>query len=343
MIREQRHSGDYSQGEQLFFYNRPRRKVFFLYYFAMSESDDGSKFEHYNGVDNAPRGDLSTTKRKLNASRTDRNPRARKLRKKLVPRSLQRAVKMKKQMLHTGILERERIAKLEKDLEEVKNQNALLIDEIKQIRGERERNEEIDIENPSTDASELVGQSTIEFEAIGPSSTQRPKDTSGFEESKFMSSINQLSVSSICVPECKPIAEKEEINRHIYEQWRDLLVDSMQLAGVTDEITKFTIFKVKAGPRLLDIYRNAKADADAPDANLFPFTHALYRLKAYFGSSSDIMLQRRRLALMEQKSDESDLAFVTRVGSTARLCDYGQEKEIEEIVGTIAEHAQRLQ
>ena len=52
------------------------------------------------------------------------------------------------------------------------------------------------------------------------------------------------------------------------------------------------------------------------------------------------MLQRRRLALMEQKMDESDLAFVTRVGSAARLCDYGKEKEFEEIVGTIAEHAQ---
>lgn len=53
------------------------------------------------------------------------------------------------------------------------------------------------------------------------------------------------------------------------------------------------------------------------------------------------MLQRRRLALMEQKSDESDLAFVTRVGSAARLCDFDREKEFEEIVGAVAEHALR--
>lgn len=44
---------------------------------------------------------------------------------------------------------------------------------------------------------------------------------------------------------------------------------------------------------------------------------------------------------MEQKADESDLAFITRVGTAARLCNYGKEKEFEEIVGTIAAHAQR--
>lgn len=53
------------------------------------------------------------------------------------------------------------------------------------------------------------------------------------------------------------------------------------------------------------------------------------------------MLQRRRLALMEQKADESDLAFITRVGAAARLCDYGKDKEFEETVGTVAEHALR--
>ncbi|XP_062547586.1 uncharacterized protein LOC134213065 [Armigeres subalbatus] len=197
-------------------------------------------------------------------------------------------------------------------------------------------------EEPSSDsAGEILAQSTIEFEAVGPSSTQRPRDITGFEESKFMCSINQLSVSSIAVPECKSTTENGEIDRHTFVQWHDLLVDSMQLAGITDEATKFTIFKVKAGPRLLDIYRNSKADEGAPDAVMAPFGHAMYRLKAYYGSGSDIMLQRRRLAMMEQKSDESDLAFVTRVGSAARLCDFGKEKEFEEIVGTIAEHAHR--
>nr|XP_029719431.1 uncharacterized protein LOC115261683 [Aedes albopictus] len=207
-------------------------------------------------------------------------------------------------------------------------------------------NKMLEVEEPTVGTSTVVhspntgGQSSIEFEGIVPSSTHRSKTTTSFEETKFMASINQLSVSSVNVPECRPAIESEDINRHTFEQWRDLLVDSMALAGITDEVTKFTIFKVKAGPRLLDIYRNAKADEDAPEADLFPFTHALYRLKAYFGSGSDIMLQRRRLALMEQKMDESDLAFVTRVGSAARLCDYGKGKEFEEIVGTIAEHAQ---
>lgn len=196
---------------------------------------------------------------------------------------------IRKQTSRAGLMERNRIAKLEKELEEEKARNALLVEAMNKMREETEPNCEIGVEEPMSDVGgELVEQSTIEFEGIGPSSTQRPKNISTLEESKFMSSINQLSVSSICVPECKPIAENEEISRHAFEQWRDLLVDSMHLAGITDEATKFTVFKVKAGPRLLDIYRNSKADADAPDANLFPFSHALNRLKAYFGSGNAV-------------------------------------------------------
>ncbi|KAL1402186.1 hypothetical protein pipiens_019839, partial [Culex pipiens pipiens] len=42
---------------------------------------------------------------------------------------------------------------------------------------------------------------------------------------------------------------------------------------------------------------------------------------------------------MFQKAGESDLAFVNRVGSIARLCEYDKDKEFEEIVGAVAEHA----
>lgn len=51
------------------------------------------------------------------------------------------------------------------------------------------------------------------------------------------------------------------------------------------------------------------------------------------------MLQRRKLALITQKQNESDLKFITRVGATARLCEYSDGKEFEEIVSAVAQHS----
>lgn len=158
------------------------------------------------------------------------------------------------------------------------------------------------------------------------------------EESRFLSSMNQLSVASINVPECKP-TDDGDVHRQTFEVWKDLLVDSMNLAGIDDEHTMFTVFKVKAGIKLLQIFRNTKSQNDDPDPQTRPFSNAMHRLKSYFGSGSDIMLMRRKLALMAQRADETDLAFITRVGSTAQLCGYDDGKEFEEIVATIAEHA----
>lgn len=174
------------------------------------------------------------------------------------------------------------------------------------------------------------------------SSTRRtiaaPEAAPNLEESRFYTSINQLSIASVNIPECKP-ADDGEIHRQSFEAWKDLLVDSMALAGVEEERTMFTIFKVKAGPKLLEIFKNTKSSNEDPDIDYFPFANAMSRLKSYFGSGSDVMLIRRKLALLTQKPDESDLAYITRVGSMARLCEYDDSKEFEQIVATIAEHA----
>ncbi|XP_065092733.1 uncharacterized protein LOC135713536 [Ochlerotatus camptorhynchus] len=154
-----------------------------------------------------------------------------------------------------------------------------------------------------------------------------------------MSSVNQISISTVNVPECKSSVEGEEIGKFEFESWKDLLLDSMTLAGITDEPTKFIVFKVKAGFKLMEIYKNTTTMVDAPDPEAHPFTNAMHRLKTYFGSGSDIMLQRRKLALMIQKPDESDLSFIMRVGAMARMCEFGDGKEFEEIVSTVAEHA----
>lgn len=158
------------------------------------------------------------------------------------------------------------------------------------------------------------------------------------EESRLYTSINQLSIASVNIPECKP-AEDGEIHRHSFEAWKDLLSDSMVLAGIGDEFTKFTVFKVKAGARLLEIFKNTKSSCKDPDVESYPFANAMARLKSYFGSGSDIMLMRRKLALLSQNPNESDLSYITRVGSMARLCDFDATKEFEQIVATVAEHA----
>ncbi|XP_062537680.1 uncharacterized protein LOC134206005 [Armigeres subalbatus] len=113
----------------------------------------------------------------------------------------------------------------------------------------------------------------------------------------------------------------------------------MSLAGIDDEHTRFTVFKVKAGIKLLEIFRNTKSNSNDPDPQSKPFSNAMQRLRSYFGSGSDVMLMRRKLALMAQRPDETDLAYISRVGSTARLCGFDNGKEFEEIVATIAEHA----
>lgn len=224
--------------------------------------------------------------------------------------------------------EKAKRARLEQELARVREEK----DTLEATLEERQR-----MEAPTSDDGSIGFDS-----ALGPTSTQRAQTSipsNDVEGSRFMSSVNQLSVSSINIPECKPLDGDDEIYRHSYEAWRELLEDTMRLAGVHDDATQFTIFKIKAGTRLLQIFRNTKSQPDYPNPETEPFANAMHRLKTYFGSGSDVMLQRRKLSLMTQNPGESSLAFITRVGSTARLCEYGEEKEFEEIVGTISENA----
>lgn len=191
--------------------------------------------------------------------------------------------------------------------------------------------------------SECGEVNSVEFEKdLGPSSTNHPtghhSDTT-VELSRFVSSMNQISVASISVPECKPSVEGEDISRLDFNSWMDLLTNSMVLAGITDEATQYIVFKVKAGQKLLEVYKATETSSAAPSQETHPFSNALFRLKAYFASTSDVMLQRRKLALMSQKPNESDLVFIRRVGSAASQCEYTEGKQLEEILSTVAEQA----
>ncbi|XP_065082751.1 uncharacterized protein LOC135705106 [Ochlerotatus camptorhynchus] len=225
-----------------------------------------------------------------------------------------------------------------KELAEVKSSNAKLTEQLGkahetimslQASLRTPRRESWDVESVEfngnvglslqTPRSESGDVESVEFNGnVGPSSTHRqasrPGNESGNELSRFMSSMNQMSISSISVPECKASVEGEQIGRRDFEAWKDLLTDSLKLAGVNDEATQFVLFKVKAGSMLLEIYKNTKSSVEAPNAELYPFSNALFRLKAYFGSASDIMLQRRKLAVMGQRPEETDLSFIMSWG-----------------------------
>lgn len=259
----------------------------------------------------------------------------------------ERSDKLKKK-IHKGFVlfyfrkSKKKSTKLESALKELaaaKASNALLNEEWNKAQ-ETIRSLQTTLNAPRSESSDVNSE---EFNGdVGPSSTRRlaqQRETST-ELSRFMSSVNQMSVSSVTVPECKSSVGGDEIGRPDFEAWKDLLVDSMKLAGITDEATQFIIFKVKAGQKLLEIFRTTKSTSEAPDQDEHPFQNAMFRLKAYFSSGSDVMLQRRKLALMEQGTEENNLSFVLRVGATARLCEFGADKEFEEVVGTVAEHAQ---
>lgn len=223
-----------------------------------------------------------------------------------------------------------RAKNLSRELASEKARNTQLLDELKRSK---QLNEELMAIQMGRDGNGSEFERESRF-----CSTRRAPASSNIEESRFYTSINQLSIASVNIPECKP-AEDGEIHRQSFESWKDLLLDSMMLAGVDDEATKFTIFKVKAGAKLLEVFRNTKSSMDDPNADCFPFANAMSRLKSYFGSGSDVMLLRRRLALLTQKPEESDLSYITRVGSMARLCEFDDSKEFEQIVATVSEHA----
>lgn len=233
-------------------------------------------------------------------------------------------------------------SKLDMALKELAASNAKVVEMCKQLESAKDTIHSLQETLTATKSNAVeVNSCSDEFGSdIGPSSTQRNRNAeTTMEVTRFMSSVNQISVSTVNVPECKPSVEGEEIGKFEFESWKDLLLDSLTLAGITDEATRFIVFKVKAGSKLMEIYKNTKTTVDDPDPDVHPFMNALHRLKHYFGSGSDIMLQRRKLALMAQKQDESDLSYIMRVGATARMCEFGVEKEFEEVVSTVAEHA----
>lgn len=105
---------------------------------------------------------------------------------------------------------------LAKELEESKIRMAALEEALKQERAEKLAwKATADALNSSNSIAE---HSSIDFDgAPKPSSTRRCETALNADESRFLSSVNQLSVSSLNVPECLPLADDDDINRFSFE------------------------------------------------------------------------------------------------------------------------------
>nr|XP_049466015.1 uncharacterized protein LOC120959774 isoform X1 [Anopheles coluzzii] len=163
-------------------------------------------------------------------------------------------------------------------------------------------------------------------------------DMQNRENTTLSSSMNTLSAVSINIPECKPITNTEEIDRKSFKDWKDLLEASMDLAGITDEYTKNNVFKVKAGPMLLEVLDSTPKQPLSETSNA-PYSNAMKRLNDFFGSREYRLVQRQKLRALTQDAEESDLKYLKRVIATAKLCDFDEEKLMEGVTEVIQLHA----
>lgn len=146
-----------------------------------------------------------------------------------------------------------------------------------------------------------------------------------------------LSVASLNIPECKPAENEEEIDRKTFEAWKELLEASMDLIGVTDEVAKMNVLKLRAGAKLLEVLEGTPSQS-LPDVATAPYSNAMTRLKDFYGSREYNLVQRQRLRAMVQAPKEGDTKYVKRVIAAAKLCDFDGDKLAECVAEVIQMH-----
>nr|XP_029707765.1 uncharacterized protein LOC115254417 [Aedes albopictus] len=151
----------------------------------------------------------------------------------------------------------------------------------------------------------------------------------------LLMTMNNMSRSSLSIPECVPASGDTELNKRVYDHWKNVFNASMNLIQATEETTKFDLFRIKAGPSLLELLEGTSTQPGMPDAILLPYSNAIARLDGYFGSRAYILSQRSKLANMVQKSGEVNIEYVKRVSAASKLCNYRADEEFEAISRTL--------
>ncbi|XP_062557922.1 uncharacterized protein LOC134222782 [Armigeres subalbatus] len=161
----------------------------------------------------------------------------------------------------------------------------------------------------------------------------RPSTSSGNES--LLATMSNMSFGSLNIPECRPSDGETDVDKKAYEHWKEILTASFNLVRATDERSKMDIFRIKAGPKLLEVMQGTSSTTDMPGEQSHPFSNAMARLDHYFGSRTYIIGQRGKLMNTTQHSEESSVSFVRRVAAAAKLCGYACDEEMEAVVRTI--------
>lgn len=219
------------------------------------------------------------------------------------------------------------VSLLRKALQDEKRRSAALAAQLRNTLKGTSRHGEW-IEEPSD-----VGEHSFEF--MPRNSTMREATRSANDSSLFTS----MSFASLQVTECKPMEGEYEVDKKTFEQWKDHFEAAMQFAGITSEFMKMTAFKMKAGSKLIDVLDGTISNDTTPNAELYPYSNVMQRLKNYYGSRDYVLLQRQKLRSMVQNPGEADLRYVKRVTGVAKLCDYKDEHMMETVADVIQAHA----
>lgn len=158
-------------------------------------------------------------------------------------------------------------------------------------------------------------------------------------DSLILSTISGWSLGTLNVPECIS-STSGEIDKKAFENWKDMFTAALQLTNsAADEETKFSWFKIKAGSKLIELFDATSSTPSMPNEDTSPFSNAMARLNAHFGSRSYLLAQRGQLMNLSQLSSESSVQFVRRVYSATKLCGYNQDEEMETLVRVLTKGA----
>lgn len=171
------------------------------------------------------------------------------------------------------------------------------------------------------------------------SSTMRQEPSESRNESVLLSTMTSWTLGTLNIPECVPAEGENEIDKSSYEYWKETLLASLQLVNSADENAKFGVFKVKAGAKLREIFNTTVSASGMPDERAAPFSNAVARLDDYFGSRTYILAQRSKLMSLSQTPTESSTEFVQRIATSAKLCNYSADAEMEAVVRVITKGA----
>ncbi|XP_062557569.1 uncharacterized protein LOC134222440 [Armigeres subalbatus] len=221
-------------------------------------------------------------------------------------------------------MESERNRKDKEDLISIK-----IKDELSKMKAELEKTRREKEELSQT----LAAMDRTEDFMEARSSTMRDDQPSGNDT--LLMRINNMSLGSLNIPECVPTMGDTELNKRVYDHWKNVFNASMNLIQATDESTKSDLFRIKAGPWLLELLDGTTTQTGMPDERTFPYSNYIARLDGYFSSRAYILSQRSKLANMVQKKGEANIEYVKRVAASSKLCNYKTDEEFEAISRTV--------